>query len=363
MSTHADKQQQDNSHSEANAAAQKQSGSESAFQFADNRAESKAQTILQKLAAESPQQQQTAQMQAVVDSHSAQQQSIIQNKENDNKTGLPDNLKSGMENLSGISLDGVKVHQNSAKPAEVGAHAYAQGTDIHVAPGQMQHLPHEAWHVVQQAQGRVKPTTTVAGMAVNDNPSLEKEADVMGAKSLQMKSEAGAEKHNKAINVAALVSQRLEGDDRVNLPALFSASNLQFTTKAAGRTPTFYFDDGTQTGRLRTDHSNGPNIYVDAYRRSHFFFPSASLRATFKENLAAGQTLAEQEGTPATRTAGSFHYEVSIDANGKKQGVGHASGGKLVLNAGSFNDAQLKIIYNRINNNTDALKIPWDDLP
>ncbi len=362
MSAHADKKQKDKNHADANAAAHKQSGSESAFQFVDNRAESKAQTMLQKIAAESPQQKQAARMQAVVDNHAAQQQSSVQKKENDNKTGLPDNLKSGMESLSGISLDGVKVHQNSAKPAEVGAHAYAQGTDIHVAPGQMQHLPHEAWHVVQQSQGRVKPTTTVAGMAVNDSPSLEKEADVMGAKSLQMKAETSAEKQNKTINIASLVSQRLEGDDLVNPPALFSAANLQFTTKAAGRTPTFYFDDGNQTGRLRTDHSNGPNIYVDAYRRSHFFFPSASLRATFKENLAAGQTLAEQEGTPATRTAGSFHYEVSIDAAGKKQGVGHASGGKLVLNAGSFNDAQLKIIYNRINNNTDALKIPWDDL-
>ena len=27
--------------------------------------------------------------------------------------------------------------------------AYAQGSDIHLAPGQEQHLPHEAWHVVQ----------------------------------------------------------------------------------------------------------------------------------------------------------------------------------------------------------------------
>lgn len=361
MSAHADKEKKDNSHSDANGASQKQSGNDSAFQFVDNRAESKAQAILQKTAAESPQQRQTAQMQAVVDSHAVHQPSVFQKKEN--KTGLPDNLKSGMENLSGISLDGVKVHQNSAKPAEVGAHAYAQGTDIHVAPGQMQHLPHEAWHVVQQAQGRVKPTTSVAGMAVNDSPSLEKEADVMGAKSLQMKAEAEADKQNKTIDAVSQVSQRLEGDDLVNLPALFSASNLQFTTKAAGRTPTFYFDDGAQTGRLRTDHTNGPAIYTDAYRRSHFFFPSKSLRATFKQNLADGQTLAEQEGTPATRTAGSFHYEVSIDATGKKQGVGHASGGKLVLNAGSFNDAQLKIIYNRINNNTDALKIPWDDLP
>jgi hypothetical protein len=65
------------------------------------------------------------------------------------------------------------------------AHAYAQGSEIHVAPGQERHLPHEAWHVVQQAQGRVKPTMQMkAGVPVNDDAGLESEADVMGAKAL-----------------------------------------------------------------------------------------------------------------------------------------------------------------------------------
>lgn len=99
-----------------------------------------------------------------------------------NKTGLPDNLKAGVENLSGYSLDDVKVHYNSSQPATVQALAYTQGTDIHVAPGQEQHLPHEAWHVAQQMAGRVEPTTEVGGMPVNDNAGLEHEADVMGAK-------------------------------------------------------------------------------------------------------------------------------------------------------------------------------------
>jgi len=52
---------------------------------------------------------------------------MIQRK---NNTGLPDNLKSGIENLSGYSMDDVKVHYNSSKPAQLQAHAYAQGTDI-----------------------------------------------------------------------------------------------------------------------------------------------------------------------------------------------------------------------------------------
>lgn len=99
-----------------------------------------------------------------------------------NNTGLPDNLKSGVESLSGFSMDDVKVHYNSDKPTTVQALAYTQGTDIHVAPGQEQHLPHEAWHVAQQMAGRVEPTTEVGGLPVNDNIGLELEADRMGAK-------------------------------------------------------------------------------------------------------------------------------------------------------------------------------------
>lgn len=107
-------------------------------------------------------------------------------EEKPNNTGLPNQLKAGIESLSGMSMDGVKVHYNSDKPAQLNAHAYAQGSDIHVAPGQEQHLPHEAWHVVQQAQGRVKPTMQMkAGVPVNDDVGLETEADVMGAKALQ----------------------------------------------------------------------------------------------------------------------------------------------------------------------------------
>lgn len=103
-----------------------------------------------------------------------------------NRTGLPDELKSGIEALGGMSLDHVRVHPNSSEPGKVKAHAFAQGKDIHVAPGQEKHLPHEAWHVVQQAQGRVRPTTQLAGMAINDDPSLETEADVMGEKALRI---------------------------------------------------------------------------------------------------------------------------------------------------------------------------------
>src|ERR1044072_4453718 len=60
-----------------------------------------------------------------------------------NDTGLPDNLKTGIETLSGFSLADVKVHYNSDKPAQLQALAFAQGTDIHVTSGQERHLAHE----------------------------------------------------------------------------------------------------------------------------------------------------------------------------------------------------------------------------
>ncbi|MBW1296268.1 DUF4157 domain-containing protein [Aquimarina litoralis] len=122
-----------------------------------------------------------------------------------NNTGLPDKLKAGIETLSGYSMNDVKVHYNSNKPAQLRALAYAQGTDIHLAPGQEKHLPHEAWHVVQQKQGRVKPTMQFKGKTpINDDVKLEKEADVMGAKALRIKTKdempknSGADVHSKS---------------------------------------------------------------------------------------------------------------------------------------------------------------------
>ena len=100
--------------------------------------------------------------------------------EGENHTGISDNLKAGIENLSGISMHDVRVHYNSAKPARIQALAYTQGVNIHLGPGQEKHLPHEVWHVVQQKQGRVQPTMQTSEGAMNDDPGLEREATVMG---------------------------------------------------------------------------------------------------------------------------------------------------------------------------------------
>lgn len=166
-------------------ASQKQSGSKPAFQFADYRPEAVTQLKYQQIANNSTQVQKVAQLQKIINNNASQTKDIIQKRANN--TGLPQNLKSGIENLSGYSMDDVKVHYNSPKPAQLQAHAYAQGTNIHLASGQEKHLPHEAWHVVQQKQGRVKPTLQLKGKVnINDDVALEKEADTMGNKALQM---------------------------------------------------------------------------------------------------------------------------------------------------------------------------------
>lgn len=96
------------------------------------------------------------------------------------RDGLPAQLKAGVEALSGLAMDDVRVHRNSPEPAKLGALAFAQGTDIHLGAGQEEHLPHEAWHVVQQKQGRVRATAQLKGVGLNAEGGLEAEADAMG---------------------------------------------------------------------------------------------------------------------------------------------------------------------------------------
>jgi len=138
---------------------------------------------------------------------SAELQPQLQQAPRANKTGLPDQLKSGIESLSGLSMDHVRVHYNSSQPAQLNALAYAQGSDIHLAPGQERHLPHEAWHVVQQAQGRVKPTMQAKGMPINDNQGLEKEAHLMGKKALsEVVQRVGKPKQNEETRLYLLAT-------------------------------------------------------------------------------------------------------------------------------------------------------------
>ncbi len=232
-----------------------------AFQFVDNRPHTQIQRKLQEMANNSPQTAQFKALQRLATKQTIQREEeidedllqpkfetaqreeeidedLLQPKfetaqrktapKQENKTGLPDNLKTGIENLSGYSLDDVKVHYNSDKPAQLHAHAYAQGTEIHIASGQEKHLPHEAWHVVQQKQGRVKPTMQLKGnVNVNDEAGLEKEADVMGGKALQLKPEKNK---NKVIDNS--VTRKRRKSDTI-LQGYFTYKGIELNEKTA----------------------------------------------------------------------------------------------------------------------------------
>lgn len=74
-------------------------------------------------------------------------------KENRPGPDVLDRLR-GPESLSSMSMEDVKVHYNSEKPAQLSAMAYTEQKDIAIALGQKKHLPHEPGHIVQQRQGR-----------------------------------------------------------------------------------------------------------------------------------------------------------------------------------------------------------------
>jgi hypothetical protein len=201
MNAHADKIQENKNQTASHSVIQKKNSAAVDFQLNDNHEAVVAQMQLLEIANNSEQVKQAVQLQTMVNANSTlsiqkkgvEEEEPLQGKfalpiqKKANNTGLPDDLKSGIENLSGFAMDDVKVHYNSPEPAQLQAHAYAQGTDIHIASGQEKHLPHEAWHVVQQKQGRVQPTLQMKGnVNVNDDAGLENEADVMGEKALQM---------------------------------------------------------------------------------------------------------------------------------------------------------------------------------
>jgi hypothetical protein len=102
---------------------------------------------------------------------------------------LPSETRDKMEGSFGADFSQVRIHEG-AHVDDVGALAYAQGADLHFAPGQYQPfseagqqlLGHELAHVVQQSEGRVEATRQAKGIGVNDDAALEREADEMGAR-------------------------------------------------------------------------------------------------------------------------------------------------------------------------------------
>jgi len=109
-----------------------------------------------------------------------QKQSGVENRDRQtfsNPTGMPDSMKNQYEAMSGLSLEDVRVHYHSDKPARLGAMACAQGSHIYLGPGQERQLGHELGHVIQQKTGSVRPTGRLLSTDISISSSLEREAD------------------------------------------------------------------------------------------------------------------------------------------------------------------------------------------
>lgn len=152
---------------------------------------------------------------------------------------LPAPLRTQMESAFNASFANVKVHEGN-HVGSVGAIAYTQGNHVHFAPGQFNPntrsgqalLGHELAHVVQQRQGRVKPTTQVNGLPVNDQSALEQEADALGQKAAQMKTPATLQRQetqDKAANYQ-ITSPKGSEDGYREITAVNQTTNQQIGT-------------------------------------------------------------------------------------------------------------------------------------
>lgn len=258
---------------------------------------------------------------------SVQLQSQIPTKTN--HTGLPRQLKSGIESLSGMAMDHVKVHYNSTQPAQLNALAYAQGSDIHLAPGQEQHLPHEAWHVVQQAQGRVNPTLQMKeGVPVNDDAGLEHEADVMGVKALQMKG-TGAEGVSSFsdINSSRAPVQRkllLDSDDSKFLSPEYLQTELKIVPPQLYKTLFYALDDAAENFAVR---SSTPGNFDPATKM--ITIPGHGLefvveRLTGVKSILGGEK--ERFATAIAQLSHEMQHAFDYVLGGKKVGLDNTSG-------------------------------------
>jgi len=300
MNIHSQKTEKQSNQPAANNASQKANQDSTISKLVNNSPESVTQRKWQETANASTDSQKTAQLQEVA-------------APKENKTGLPDSLKAGIESLSGYSMDDVKVHYNSDKPAQLQAHAYAQGTDIHIASGQEKHLAHEAWHVVQQKQGRVKPTTQLNKIKINNDTRLESEADTMGNKAMQL----------KPINkTGGQLTTPLRGD------AIQCMSNvIQLVTPLANNRLNVVGEDHPETeGRLDREkqytaaHAGSANYWTEArFRTRAFSFWRdylSDMRATAdpfemrfnhsQQFLAENAVIIKNEGDLGTNTLGAL---------------------------------------------------------
>jgi hypothetical protein len=196
--------------------------------------------------------------------------------------GLPSHLKAGIERLSGLSMDDVRVQRRSAEPARLGALAFTRGPEIHLAPGQERHLAHEAWHVVQQKEGRVPATAELHGQRINADAALEREADTMGARASSTGQSGSAE---------ASRGEPSRGAGVAEIPSSVGVVQRVLDTQAPAGRPSFTLAHKTKTVAPRHDTARRPirELKTDLDKLLKKANPNAPGSARKKENKLKAQ--------------------------------------------------------------------------
>ncbi len=163
-----------------------------------------------------------------------------ESKAEKDKTGIPAQMRAKFERSSGFSFDDVRVHYNSEKPAQLHAHAYTQGSEVFVAPGQEKHLPHELGHVVQQKSNEVKPTGEVGGMPLNDDEAMEDGADKLAEEAESSEDSDEAPLQAKAKDGGVIQKADLHSEGSYNFNAGFMSSLIGGIGVAVGLGSSIY---------------------------------------------------------------------------------------------------------------------------
>lgn len=103
---------------------------------------------------------------------------------------LPAEVRERFEKSFGADLSAVRIHESSPRAQALKANAFAEGFELHFAPGKYdpdskegaELLGHELAHVVQQQAGRVAAPLQGDGAPLVQDQALEVEADIAGAR-------------------------------------------------------------------------------------------------------------------------------------------------------------------------------------
>jgi hypothetical protein len=124
--------------------------------------------------------------------------------------GVNFNDEYGLNNEPGVA------HMTGLSPIpplpQLQAQPYTQAQDLNIAPVQDINLLHEAWHVVQQKQVRVKPAMQMTGETINDKEWLERDATRVGRDGSQMKEQMGKRKENMSRAITDTIAQSKRGE-------------------------------------------------------------------------------------------------------------------------------------------------------